>query len=118
MPLNTTILNIGNQAMQDAITHVSIHTDAADSNANESSAARQPIVWQAAANGDMVATADVAFTGGAASGPALRVGFWSANIGGTYFGSLELTGDTSFNAAGEYTLTGVTIDGSATDANA
>lgn len=115
MALNDALLNVGAAAMQSAAAYVSIHTalpNAAGS--NESTAARQPITWDAAANGDMVATADVAFTGGAASGPATYVGFWSAATAGTFYGSLPLTGDQAFNAAGEYTLTGVTVTGTAT----
>lgn len=115
MALNDTILNIGNAAKQTAITHAAIHTaqpDAAGS--NQSSAGRQAITWVTAANGDMVATADLAFTGGAANGAATHVGFWSASTSGTFYGWLPLTGDQTFNAAGEYTLTGITITGTAT----
>jgi hypothetical protein len=113
--LNDTILNIGNAAKQTAITHAAIHTaqpDAAGS--NQSSAGRQAITWVTAANGDMVATVDLAFTGGAASGAATHIGFWSASTGGTFYGWLPLTGDQTFNAAGEYTVTGITITGTAT----
>jgi hypothetical protein len=112
--LNDTILNIGNAAKQTAITHAAIHTaqpDAAGS--NQSSAGRQAITWVTAANGDMVATVDLAFTGGAASGAATHIGFWSASTGGTFYGWLPLTGDQTFNAAGEYTVTGITITGTA-----
>ncbi len=109
MALNDTLLNIGNAAMQAAATHASIHS-AADT---ESAAARQPITWVTAANGDMVITADLVFTGGAASGAATRVGFYSALTAGTYYGEQALTGDQTFNAAGEYTVTGVTVTGTA-----
>ena len=109
MALNDTILNIGNAAMQAAMTHASIHS-AADT---ESTAARQPITWETAANGDMVILADLVFTGGASSGAATRVGFYSAVSAGTYYGEQVLTGDQAFNAAGEYTCTSVTISGSA-----
>jgi hypothetical protein len=109
MALNDTILNIGNAAMQSAMTHASIHS-AADT---ESSAGRQAITWQTAANGDMVITTALNFTGGASSGAATRIGFYSAGSGGTYYGEQALTGDQTFNAAGEYTVTGVTITGTA-----
>jgi hypothetical protein len=109
MALNDTILNIGAAAMQSAMTHASIHS-AADT---ESTAGRQAITWETASGGDMIATVDVAFTGGASSGAATRVGFYSAGTGGTYYGELPLTGDQTFNAAGEYTLTGVSIPGTA-----
>jgi hypothetical protein len=114
MALNDTILNIGNAAMQTAMTHMAIHTAQPNaSGSNESAAARQAITWVTAANGDLVATVDLAFTGGAASGAATHVGFWSASSAGTFYGWLPLTGDQTFNAAGEYTVTGVTITGTA-----
>jgi hypothetical protein len=115
MPLNDTLLNIGAAAMQAAATHMAVHTaqpDAAGS--NPSAAARQAITWVTAANGDMVATVDLPFTGGAASGAATHAGFWSAISGGTFYGWLPMTGDQSFNAAGEYTVTGINITGTAT----
>ena len=114
MALNDTLLNIGNAAMQTAMTHLAIHTaEPNGSGSNESAAARQSITWVTAANGDMVATVDLAFTGGAASGAATHVGFWSASSAGTFYGWQVLTGDQTFNAAGEYTVTGITITGTA-----
>lgn len=113
MPLNDAILTIGAQAMSDAIGKVSLHTALPDgTGSNESTAARQTATWDTAANGDMILTADEAFTGGAASGPCTHVGFWDT-AGTTWYGYLPLTGDQTFNAAGEYTLTGVSIPGSA-----
>lgn len=114
MALNDTILNIGAAAMQAAMTHAAIHTaEPNGSGSNASTAARQAITWETAANGDMIATVDVPFTGGASGGPATHVGFWSASSAGTFYGWLPLTGDQTFNAAGEYTLTGISIPGTA-----
>jgi hypothetical protein len=56
----------------------------------------------------------LAFTGGAASGAATHAGFWSASSAGTFYGWYALTGDQTFNAAGEYTVTGISIPGTAT----
>jgi hypothetical protein len=116
MALNDTILNIGNAAAQAAMTHMAIHTAQPNaSGSNESAAARKPITWVTAANGDLIVTADLAFTGGAASGAATHIGFWSQlAVGGTFYGWLALTGDQTFNAAGEYTVTDVIITGTAT----
>lgn len=116
MPLNDTIQNIGCAAMQTAMTHAALYTALpnAAGTTNVATSARQPITWVTAANGDMVATVDLNFTGGAASGPCTYVGFWSAATSGTYYGEQALTGDQTFNAAGEYTLTGITITGTAT----
>ena len=115
MALNDTILNIGNAAMQAVITHAQIHTAQPNaSGSNEATSGRQAITWVTAANGDLVATVDLLFTGGAASGAATHIGFWSASSAGTFYGWQVLTGDQTFNAAGEYTVTGITITGTAT----
>jgi hypothetical protein len=114
MPLNDTILNAGNAEMQSLMTHAQIHTAQPNaSGSNEASSARQAITWVTAANGDLVITQDLNFTGGASSGAATHIGFWSASTSGTFYGWLPLTGDQTFNAAGEYTVTGVTITGTA-----
>jgi hypothetical protein len=114
MPLNDTILNIGNAASQTAMTHMQIHTAEPDgAGSNEATSTRLAITWETAANGDLIVTADLDFTGGASSGPATHIGFWSASTAGTFYGWLPLTGDQTFNAAGEYKVTGVTITGTA-----
>ena len=113
MALNTAALNIGAGAIRGAITHLAIHTAAPDptTGTNQSAAARQAVTWTAAANGDFNLTAAVHFTGGAASGPAMYVGYWSAATGGTFYGSKPLTGDQTFNAAGQYTVSALAING-------
>jgi hypothetical protein len=114
MALNDTILNIGAAAMQVAMTHLQIHTAEPNaSGSNEATSTRLSITWVTAANGDMVATVDLPFTGGAGSGAATHAGFWSAVSAGTFYGWQVLTGDQTFNAAGEYTVTGISIPGTA-----
>jgi hypothetical protein len=114
MALNDTILNLGNAEMQSLMTHAQIHTAQPNaSGSNEATSGRQAITWVTAANGDLVVTQDLAFTGGASSGAATHIGFWSASTAGTFYGWLALTGDQTFNAAGEYTVTGITITGTA-----
>lgn len=116
MAFNDTLLNIGASAMIAAATHASIHTAAPDATgSNQSAAGRQVIDWVSPpTGGDMVLETALNFTGGAASGPATHLGFWSASTGGTYYGAYPLTGDQTFNAAGEYTVTAGTVNGSST----
>lgn len=118
MPLNDACLDIGGGAMRTAITHLSLHTaqpDATGSNAALS--ARQAAGWAAVATGGDFSTTNKAFTGGAANGPCTHVGFWSAvgsgspPTGGTFYGYQALTGDQTFNSAGEYTITSLTVSG-------
>lgn len=113
MALNDAGLVIAANAVDVAITHMSLHTTGAvTSSTNESAAARVAVNGSVDADGDITWTT-IAFTGGAASGPVVRVGYWTALTAGTYLGGSLLTGDQTFNAAGEYTVNSVTETGTA-----
>lgn len=114
MPLNDTLLNVGANAMAASATHISLATaNPEPSGANQATSARLAAGWGAASTGDLTLS-NKAFTGGAANGAVTHVCFWSAATGGTYYGSQALTGDTTFNSAGEYTITTLTVNGSST----
>jgi hypothetical protein len=115
MPLTDAALDVMANALKSAATHASLHSANPGTNgANETSAARQAIAWDGpTSGGDLSLTGTEAFTGGAASGAVTHVGLWSAASGGTFYGGFALTGDQTFNAAGEYTLTEITITGTA-----
>lgn len=114
MPINDALLNVGVTAMIAAATHLSIHTALPNaSGSNESTAARVAAGWGSVSNGDFPTLTNKAFTGGAANGPATYVGFWSASTAGTFYGYQILTGDQTFNSAGEYTITNLAITGTA-----
>jgi hypothetical protein len=92
--------------------YLAIHTaDPAGTGANPSAAARVAASW--GVSGGAVTATNVAFTGGAANGAATYVGLWSASTGGTFVGGYQLTGDTTFNAAGQYTVTSLVVTGTA-----
>jgi hypothetical protein len=113
MALLDATLDIGMNAIIAAAPYLSIHTaNPGTTGTSESTAARVAAGWAASANGDTTAT-NKSFTGGAASGPATYVGFWSAATGGVFRGSQVLTGDQTFNAAGAYTLTSVALNSAA-----
>lgn len=115
MPLNDTALNAMANHLASLATHASLHTaDPGTSGTNESTAGRQAIAWDTAANGDLTLNGTEAFTGGAASGACTYVGLWSASTGGTFYGGFPLTGDQTFSATGTYTLSEITISGSST----
>lgn len=114
MAFNDAALTTGAQAIANAYPYLSLHTSGAvTSSASESTAARVAAGWSVDADGD-ITCGSKAFSGGAASGPVVRVGYWSAATGGTYGGGCLLSGDQAFNAAGEYTVTGITETGTAT----
>jgi len=115
MAFNDTALNVGANAIAAAYPYLSLHTTGAvTSSTNESTAARVAASWPTAATGDLAIVVGKAFTGGAASGAVVRVGYWSASTAGTYGGGSLLTGDQTFNAAGEFTVTGITENSSST----
>jgi len=114
MAFNDAALTTGAQAIANAYPYLSIHTDTSiASSAAESTAPRVAAGWAVDSDGD-ITCGSKAFSGGAASGPAKRVGYWSAATGGTYGGGALLSGDQAFNASGEYTITGITETGTAT----
>lgn len=115
MALNDTALNVMADHLTSLVGHLSLHSadPGAAGTLNETSAARQVPTWTAATNGgDFDLAAAVNFTGGAASGACTFVGLWSADDT-TFYGSYALTGDQTFNAAGEYTVNTITETGSA-----
>jgi hypothetical protein len=114
MPLTTGTLDSLATHFAGLATHLALHTaDPGATGINQSAAARVAAGWGTASNGVVTAT-NKAFTGGAASGPVTHIGYWSAATGGTFRGSRALSGDTSFNAAGEYTVTSVSETGTST----
>ena len=107
-------LTTGATAITAAYPYLSLHTTGAvTSSANESTAARVAASWSVDGDGDATVSSK-SFTGGAASGPVVRVGYWSASTGGTYGGGVLLSGDAAFNAAGEYTVDSITETGTST----
>lgn len=111
MAFDDATLKVGADAIAARITHVSLHTTGTvTSSANESSAARQAVSWSVDSDGDLTA-GPINFTGGTASGPVVRVGYWTASSSGTYCGGVLLTGDSAFNAAGAYTVSSITETG-------
>lgn len=113
MPLSPEGLNIAADAWAAAAINSRLHTadpGAAGTN-NVAASGPEAVAWDAAVAGDIDLAAPVVFTGGAASGPATHISFWSGTPGSsTHLGSFALTGDQTFNAAGEYTVDSGTID--------
>lgn len=81
---------------------------------NQTSNERRQLVMDSAGG---VLTADttppLAYTGTPGAGATHGL-YFSAATAGTFYGSQALTGDATFNAAGEYEVTAATITGSST----
>ena len=113
MPLTDAGLNIAGSAIRAAATHASTHTATPNSSgSNEGTADRVAITWGSATAGDFDLASPLEFTGGGANEAVAAVGLWTADTDGTFLGWFAPTGDTQFNAAGEYQVTEITVDGS------
>lgn len=112
MALNDAALNLMGNALAAAAPYISLHSAAPNtSGSNETSAGRLAASWASASGGDIAIGSAKAFTGGASNGAVHSVGLWSASTGGTFYGAYAVTGDASFNSAGEYTLDTFTVAG-------
>ena len=113
MPLNDNALNAMADHLATLATSASLHSaDPGATGINETTAGRQTVTWTGAATGDIAISAQENFTGGGASAACTYVGLWNG-AGTVFYGGFALTGDQTFNAAGEYTLETLTLDGSA-----
>lgn len=112
MALNDAALDLMAGALAGSALYLSLHSAAPSaSGSNETSAARLAAGWSSASGGAISISAARAFTGGASNGAVTHVGLWSAATTGTFYGSFPVTGDASFNSAGEYTLDSLTVSG-------
>ena len=112
MALVTAAVQVGAAAIAAGITKIRLHTASPSGTSGAgvlTTAADQTVT--ATATGGVVTIPSTAFTGGAASGPCTYVSVWA---GTTYWGFYALTGDQTFNAAGQYTVSSVTVTGSST----
>lgn len=114
MALNDAWLQVCANAGANAITHVSLHTaDPGIAGTTAVIAGGRFAIDLNATSGDISLASAVEAVGLTALAAVAFLGFWSASTGGTYYGSApRSTGDAAVNAAGEYTITGVTIPGS------
>lgn len=109
MALQTAVLNAANDAATAIMAWAAVHSDA--TSGSQTSTTRIAVTWGSSASAvSTSAGVPLAFTGtpGAA---ATHLGLWSASTAGTFRGSRALTGDQTFNAAGNYSVTAVTLTG-------
>lgn len=107
MALTDAALVLAANAVDVAVTHMQLHSGApgAAGTSNVTTAARVAVNGAVDGDGDITWT-NAAFTGVAANGPCTHISLWSASTGGTCYGTGALSGgDTTANAAGEFTVT-------------
>ena len=112
-------LTIAGTAIGDSITHFQLHSaDPGAAGTTSPLGTRVANTGSVDSDGDITWT-NIAFTGLAANQAVSWVSYWlgagtgTPATGGTYRGKMQLTGDTTANAAGEYTVTSITENGTA-----
>jgi hypothetical protein len=116
VPLNGAGMNLAANALIAGLAYAQIHDGdpGASGTDNIASSTRVAINWTSPTDGDFGLDDALEFTGITANGDATHVSFWSAATSGTYYGYEELTGDTTANSAGEFIITDLDADGTAT----
>lgn len=106
--LNDAALVVAANAVDVAVTHFQLFSAATNGTGTTNAVgSRVAVNGTVDADGD-ISWSNAAFTGLAANQAVHSVGYFSASTGGTFYGSTVLTGDTTANSAGEYTVTSVT----------
>lgn len=114
MALNDAALTTGATAIKNEITHFQLHsTNVGGTWATNAVGTRVATGTGAVdADGD-ITWGPVNFTGLTANQAVLAVSYWTASTGGSNRGGSALAGDLAANAAGEYTVTSVTENSTA-----
>lgn len=109
MALNTAGINAILDDGNEAVIYVAIGSG--PNSTDQTSSAR--VALTSSVSGGVITATSVpyAFTGSASAG-ATHALLFSASTSGTFYGSQALSGDQAFNAAGNYSLTALTITGS------
>ncbi len=106
------LVELGNRANA-LITHFQLYSAATDAAGTLNAVgARQPKTGTVDADGD-ITWSNIAFTGLAANQAIHSVGYFSALTAGVFYGSQVLGGDLAANSAGEYNITSLVENGTA-----
>jgi hypothetical protein len=113
MTLNDAALTTGATAIKNEITHMQLHSTAVGGAwATGALGTRVAVTGAVDSDGD-ITWGPIAFTGLGANQAVGGISYWTASTGGANRGGSTLTGDTSANSAGEYTVLSVTETGTA-----
>jgi len=114
MPLSDAAMLVGANAVRAVLGGAQMHIGDPGTGgaANKSSAPMLVPVWGTpAADGDFDLDADLVFEGGTPNGPATHVSLWSNTSGsGIWYGNFPLSGDNTFDSAGNYTVDSIDLD--------
>ncbi|AVJ50242.1 hypothetical protein I5J36_gp25 [Mycobacterium phage Mendokysei] len=116
MAFSPAAMIVGANAIRSTFVKMKLHSDDPGNGgaANATTAGVQTFTWGAATNdGDFDLNSPVNFSGGTPLGPVTHCSLWNADET-VWGGNFILTGDQTFNSAGEYVVTALPQNGSAT----
>lgn len=116
--LNEAAMAVASQALKEAMGFAQLHHEDAGlyGTANATTAPRRPVVWSEIIGlGDLSLKSPINFIGGESETPVYSVTLWSdAPTGGTYYGQFPInSGARTFSSSGEFTVSTLDLDGSA-----
>jgi hypothetical protein len=114
--LNNSGMGVAATALKAVLSYAQLHSGPAGASGtnNVTTAARQAVSWGSTTGaGDFGLASQLDFTGGASNGDIYSVTLWSSSTGGTFYGEFVIAGDAAFNSSGDYSLTSLSLDGSA-----
>lgn len=115
MPLNTNGLNTAAAAIKSTYLYAQTHYEdpgAADT-ANVNAGARISIPWADPVSGNLNLSGPLNFTGIAANNDVKYITIWTATSSGSCGGSFATSGDQSANSVGEYSVSSLPLNGTA-----
>jgi hypothetical protein len=114
---NNAAMTVAAAALKGVLLGAQLHSAAAGSSgtSNLCSSGRIPVTWgSTTGNGDFGLATQLDFVAGSSGGAVYSITLWgNATSGGTFYGEFVTTGDATFNAAGEYSVTSINHDGTA-----
>lgn len=116
MPFNGAALTVGTSAIIGAAAYAQAHSGNPGGSGTANAIAgvdRKLIDWGTPVDGDVDLNSPIAFTGMNPGQDVKWISVWSADNGGTWYGNFQLTGDTVANALGEFNVTSLAQDASA-----
>jgi hypothetical protein len=114
MALSDAALVVAGTAVKNVITHAQLHSTNVGGSWGTNAVGSRVAVGTGSVDSDGDITwGPIAFTGLTASQAIGGVSYWSASSGGTNYGGSATSGDATANSAGEYTITTLTENNTA-----
>lgn len=115
MALNNAAMAVAANALRGALAYAQIHSGppGGSGTSNNHGISRQGISWSAVSgDGDFDLASPLEYSGLTPGATCSHLSLWSAASAGTYYGDVALSGDTTANSMGEFSVIDLDMDGS------